>query len=89
VNLKQEGGRRDSTGYEQRLAQETRTSFGARTLDCVSLSEGIVKPVMNRPVRTRMRGDVGRVGESPALTRLGSPLEIRCLLSLSHCPTLQ
>ena len=25
---------------------------------------------MNRPVRTRMRGGVGRAGEKPALTRL-------------------
>lgn len=27
---------------------------------------------MNRPVRTRMQGGVGRAGEKPALTRLGS-----------------
>jgi len=27
---------------------------------------------MNRPVRTRTRGGVGRAGEIPALTRLGS-----------------
>ena len=29
-----------------------------------------MKPAMNRPVRTRMRGGVGRAGEKPALTRL-------------------
>ena len=28
------------------------------------------EPAMNRPVRTRMRGGVGRAGEKPALTRL-------------------
>ena len=28
-----------------------------------------MKPAMNRPVRTRMRGGVGRAGEKPALTR--------------------
>ncbi len=27
---------------------------------------------MNRPVRTRMQGGVGRAGERPALTRLGA-----------------
>ncbi len=30
------------------------------------------EPAMNRPVRTRMRGGVGRAGEKPALTRLGN-----------------
>ncbi len=29
-----------------------------------------MKPAMNRPVRTRMRGGVGSGGEKPPLTRL-------------------
>ena len=35
-----------------------------------------MKPAMNRPVRTRMRGGVGRAGEKPALTRLGQKLSL-------------
>jgi hypothetical protein len=61
-----------STWHEQRLAQRTRFSFSPRPLDCVSLSEWLVQPVMNRPVRTRTLGGVGRAGETPALTRLGT-----------------
>ncbi len=39
--------------------------FDSRTLDCISLSELLVKPSMNRPVRTRIAGWRGRVKDPP------------------------
>ncbi|MFQ5866135.1 MAG: hypothetical protein ACE5IW_13015 [bacterium] len=59
-----------STWHEQCLAQRTGFSFGTRTLDCVALSKCIAETVMDRRMRTRMSGGVGRAGEKPALTRL-------------------
>jgi len=41
---------------------------------------------MNRPVRIRMQGGVGRAGEKPALTRLGFSSDKRHLIRLiSSC----
>ena len=34
---------------------------------------------MNRPVRTRMPGGVGRAGETPVLTRLGAMVDVEHL----------
>ena len=48
------------------MAESTRLSISQRSMDQVPLSERLMK----RPVRSRMRGVVGRAGLRPALTRL-------------------
>ena len=45
--------------------------------------------LVNRPLRTRMRGDVGAVGEKPTATRLGKMFVYFTILDasiISHVP---
>ena len=50
----------NSSWYDQSVAQETRANFYQRAMGFFSLPEQDEVVFMNRPVRTRMQGGVGR-----------------------------
>jgi len=53
-------------GNQQSVAGKARLSINQAKVDHLPLSKWLV----NRPVRSRMQGGVGRAGEKPAFTRL-------------------
>ena len=56
---------------DQQVACETGSIICQRSMGEYSLPDYGPVISLNRPVRTRMPGGVGRAGEKPALTRFG------------------
>ncbi len=52
------------------IVEHLKAQFDIEVSERTTLSKRLMKPAMNRPVRTRMRGGVGSGGEKPPLTRL-------------------
>ena len=64
----------DANGDDERMAQNAGLGEYSCALDegaGIRLTIHRCSALVNRPVRTRMPGGVGRAGETPALTRFG------------------